>query len=69
MGKARKTRAMREPERKRARMSRMLIAGGTAVVLVIALVVIQQVTRGSGGGRPNASNLKGVPTCRRSSTA
>jgi protein-disulfide isomerase len=62
MGKARKTRAMREAERKRARMIRMAIAGGTAVVLVIALVAIQQITSGSSGGRPDASSLKGIPT-------
>jgi protein-disulfide isomerase len=62
MGKARKTRAMREAERKRARMIRMAIAGGTAVVLVVVLVAIQQITSGSSGGRPDASNLKGIPT-------
>jgi protein-disulfide isomerase len=60
MGKARKTRAMREQERKRARVKRMLIAGGAAVVLVAVLVVVQQVTSGSNGGRPDLSNLQGV---------
>jgi protein-disulfide isomerase len=60
MGKARKTRALREQERRRARVRRMLIAGGTAVVLVIALVAIQQVTSGASGGRPDLTNLRGV---------
>jgi protein-disulfide isomerase len=60
MGKARKTRVLREQERRRARVKRMLIAGGSAVALVVALVVIQQVTSGSSGGRPDLSNLKGV---------
>jgi protein-disulfide isomerase len=60
MGKARKTRAMREQERKRTRVKRMLMAGGAAVVLVVVLVVVQQVTSGSNGGRPDLSNLKGV---------
>jgi protein-disulfide isomerase len=60
MGKARKTRALREQERRRARLKRMLITGGTALVLVIALVVVQQVTSGASGGRPDLSNLRGV---------
>src|SRR5712671_3088910 len=60
MGKARKTRALREQERRRARLKRMLITGGTALVLVIVLVVVQQVTSGASGGRPDLSNLRGV---------
>jgi protein-disulfide isomerase len=59
MGKARKTRAMREQERRRSRRNRMLFAGGTAVLLVVVLVVVQQLTS-SGSSRPDASNLKGV---------
>ena len=59
MGKARKTRAMREQERRRSRRNRMLFAGGSAVLLVVALVVVQQLTS-SGSSRPDASNLKGV---------
>jgi protein-disulfide isomerase len=60
MGKARKTRALREQERRRTRMIRMLMAGGAAVLLVVVLVVIQQVTSGSSGGRPDLANLRGV---------
>ena len=59
MGKALKTRALREQERRRARKIRMLFAAGTAVLLVVALVVVQQVTS-NGSGRPNTSNLAGV---------
>ena len=59
MGKARKTRALREQERRRSRRIRMLIAAGTAVLLVVALVVVQQVTSG-GSGRPDTSNLAGI---------
>jgi protein-disulfide isomerase len=59
MGKARKTRALREQERRRSRKIRMLIATGTAVLLVVALVVVQQVTS-SGSGRPDTSNLAGI---------
>ena len=59
MGKARKTRAMREQERRRSRRNRMLFAGGSAVLLVVALVVVQQLTS-SGSSRPDASNLTGI---------
>jgi protein-disulfide isomerase len=59
MGKARKTRAMREQERRRSRRLRMLLAAGAAVLLVVVLVVVQQVTS-SGSGRPDTRNLAGI---------
>jgi protein-disulfide isomerase len=59
MGKARRTRQTREQERKRARTKRMLIATGAAVVLVVALIAVQQLTSG-GSSAPDPSNLAGV---------
>ena len=40
-------------------MRRMLITTGTAVALVVALIVVQQVTSGS-SGKPDPSNLTGL---------
>jgi protein-disulfide isomerase len=59
MGKARRTRQTREQERRQARTRRMLIATGGAIVLVIALIVIQQVTKGD-SNRPDPNNLAGI---------
>ena len=59
MGKARRTRQSREQERRRERTRRPLIATGAAVVLVIALIAIQQLTSG-GSSKPDPSNLAGV---------
>jgi protein-disulfide isomerase len=59
MGKARRTRQTREQERRQARLRRMLIATGGAVVLVIALIALQQLTSG-GSSAPDPSNLAGV---------
>jgi protein-disulfide isomerase len=59
MGKARRTRQTREQERRQARTRRLLIATGAAVVLVIALIAIQQLTSG-GSSKVDASNLSGV---------
>jgi protein-disulfide isomerase len=59
MGKARRTRQSREQERRQARMRRLLIVTGVAVVLVIALIVVQQVTKSDSNG-PDPSNLTGL---------
>jgi len=59
MGKSSRTRKTREQERRRARTQRMLIATGAAVVLVIALIIVQQVTKGD-SNRPDPSNLTGL---------
>ena len=59
VGKASRTRKSREQERRRARTQRMLIATGAAVALVIALIIVQQVTKGD-SNRPDPSNLTGL---------
>src|ERR1700712_4543718 len=59
MGKARRTRQTREQERRQARTRRLLIMTGAAVVLVIALIAIQQLTSG-GSSKVDAGNLRGV---------
>ncbi len=60
MGKARRTRQTREQERRQARTRRLLIATGAAVVLVIALIAVQQLTKGS-SNRPDPGKLTGLP--------
>jgi protein-disulfide isomerase len=59
MGKALRTRALREQERRRSRRIRLLLAGGAAVLLVVVLVAAQQITSGD-SGRPDTKNLAGV---------
>ncbi len=51
MGKARRTRQSREQERRAARMRRLWIGLGVAVVLVAAAIVVQQVTKDDASGR------------------